>query len=62
MRITCPSDVAEVVVAPLLGELIERYPALRIELAPERNHCSISRAARPTSRYAPCGRSAEISS
>jgi DNA-binding transcriptional LysR family regulator len=34
VRITCPSDVAEVVVAPMLGELLERYPGLRVELVP----------------------------
>ncbi len=34
VRITCPPDVAEVVVAPLLGPLLSRHPALRIELSP----------------------------
>jgi DNA-binding transcriptional LysR family regulator len=34
VRITCPPDVAEVVVAPLLGELVSRYPSLRIALEP----------------------------
>jgi DNA-binding transcriptional LysR family regulator len=34
VRITCPPDVADVVVAPLLGELLARHPGLRIELDP----------------------------
>ena len=34
VRIACPPDVADVVVAPLLRELFARYPALRIEIAP----------------------------
>ena len=34
VRITCPPDVAEVVVAPLLSELFQRHPALRIEIDP----------------------------
>jgi DNA-binding transcriptional LysR family regulator len=32
VRITCPPDVAEVVVVPLLSELFRRYAALRVEL------------------------------
>src|SRR5262249_38271813 len=32
VRITSPSDTAEVVVAPLVTELLRRHPALRIEL------------------------------
>ena len=32
VRITCPPDAAEVAVAPLLPELLRRYPALRIGL------------------------------
>ena len=32
VRMTCPPDVAEVVVAPLLHELLARHPALRVEL------------------------------
>jgi DNA-binding transcriptional LysR family regulator len=32
VRIACPSDVAEVVVAPLLPELLARHPALRLTL------------------------------
>jgi DNA-binding transcriptional LysR family regulator len=34
VRIACPPDVADVVIAPLLRDLFERYPALRIEIAP----------------------------
>jgi DNA-binding transcriptional LysR family regulator len=34
VRITCPDDVADVVVAPLLGELFAQHPALRISLDP----------------------------
>jgi DNA-binding transcriptional LysR family regulator len=34
VRITCPPDVAAVVVAPLIDELVERHPALRVELQP----------------------------
>jgi DNA-binding transcriptional LysR family regulator len=34
VRLTCPQDVAEVLIAPLLRELLARHPALRIELAP----------------------------
>jgi len=34
VRITCPPDVAEVVLAPLLSELIARHPKLRITLDP----------------------------
>ena len=34
VRITCPPDVAEVVLAPLLSELIVRHPKLRITLDP----------------------------
>lgn len=34
VRIACPPDVADVVVAPLLRELLTRHPALRVEIAP----------------------------
>jgi DNA-binding transcriptional LysR family regulator len=34
IRITCPPDVAAVVIAPLIHELLARHPALRVELAP----------------------------
>jgi DNA-binding transcriptional LysR family regulator len=34
VRIACPPDVADVVVAPLLRELFTRHPLLRIEIAP----------------------------
>ncbi len=32
VRLTCPADVAEIVVAPLLPELLGRHPALRVDL------------------------------
>jgi DNA-binding transcriptional LysR family regulator len=32
VRLTCPADVAEVVVTPLLPELLRRHPGLRIDL------------------------------
>lgn len=32
VRLTCPPDVAEVLLTPLLPELFERYPKLRVEL------------------------------
>jgi DNA-binding transcriptional LysR family regulator len=34
VRITCPADVAEVVVVPILRELFTRHPALSLELSP----------------------------
>lgn len=34
VRVTCPPDVAEMLVVPLLPELLERHPALRVELVP----------------------------
>jgi DNA-binding transcriptional LysR family regulator len=34
VRITCPADVAAVIVAPLVRELSARHPALRFELEP----------------------------
>lgn len=34
VRITCPPDVAEVVLVPLLGELLMRHPRLRVMLDP----------------------------
>jgi DNA-binding transcriptional LysR family regulator len=34
VRVTCPDDVAEVVVVPALRELLRAHPALRVELAP----------------------------
>jgi len=34
VRITCPPDVAEVVLAPLLNELLAQHPKLRIALDP----------------------------
>lgn len=34
VRVTCPPDVAEVLLTPLFAELFERYPKLRIALEP----------------------------
>jgi len=34
VRIACPPDVANVVIAPLLRELLTLHPALRVEVAP----------------------------
>jgi DNA-binding transcriptional LysR family regulator len=34
VRVTCPDDVAEVVVVPALRGLFQRHPALRVELSP----------------------------
>lgn len=34
VRITCPPDLAQVVIAPLLGGLLRQHPALRIALDP----------------------------
>jgi len=34
VRIACPPDTADVVLAPLLAELFDHHPALRIELEP----------------------------
>ncbi|HEU4533424.1 MAG TPA: LysR family transcriptional regulator, partial [Polyangiaceae bacterium] len=34
VRVTCPPDVADMVVVPLLPELLGRHPALRVELIP----------------------------
>jgi DNA-binding transcriptional LysR family regulator len=34
VRMTCPADVAEVVVVPFLRQLFTQHPALRIELTP----------------------------
>jgi DNA-binding transcriptional LysR family regulator len=34
VRIACPADVAEVLLAPLLSDLLARHPALRVELDP----------------------------
>jgi len=43
VRITCPPDVAEVVVAPLLRELLNAHPALRITLAPGESVLDLTR-------------------
>jgi DNA-binding transcriptional LysR family regulator len=57
VRLTCPPDVAQVVVAPMLRELRARHPALRFQLDPgeavldlTRREADIAlRTARPTS-------------
>jgi DNA-binding transcriptional LysR family regulator len=43
VRITCPPDVAEVVVAPLLRELLSRHPGLRIALTPGESLLDLTR-------------------
>jgi DNA-binding transcriptional LysR family regulator len=43
VRITCPPDVAEVVVAPLLQELLASHPALRITLSPGESVLDLTR-------------------
>ena len=43
VRITCPADVAEVVVAPLLGELFARHPALRVSIDPSETLLDLAR-------------------
>ncbi|HEY6726994.1 MAG TPA: LysR family transcriptional regulator [Polyangiaceae bacterium] len=43
VRVTCPPDAAEVVLVPLLPELIERHPSLRIELAPSEALADLTR-------------------
>ena len=36
VRVSCPPDLAEVVIAPLLVELFARHPRLRIDVTPAR--------------------------
>lgn len=43
VRITCPADVADVVVVPLLRELFTRYPGLRLELTPGESILDLTR-------------------
>lgn len=43
VRITCPPDAAEVVLVPLLPELIEHHPSLRIEIAPSEALADLTR-------------------
>jgi DNA-binding transcriptional LysR family regulator len=43
VRLTCPPDVAEVVVVPLLHELLARYPGLRVVLTPGESVLDLTR-------------------
>jgi len=43
VRITCSPDVATVLVAPMLPGLLERHPALRIELEPSESLLDLTR-------------------
>lgn len=43
VRVTCPPDAAEVVLVPLLPELIERHPRLRVEIAPSEALADLTR-------------------
>lgn len=43
VRVTCPPDVAEVVVAPLLQELLALHPGLRISLSPGESVLDLTR-------------------
>ena len=43
VRIACPPDVANVVIAPLLRELFAAHPALRVEIAPGEAVIDLSR-------------------
>jgi DNA-binding transcriptional LysR family regulator len=43
VRLTCPPDVAAVIVAPLIRELIEKHPAIRVELHPAETILDLTR-------------------
>lgn len=43
VRLTCPPDLADVTVAPLLREVLARHPALRVELDPGEAVVDLSR-------------------
>jgi DNA-binding transcriptional LysR family regulator len=43
VRIACPPDVAEVIVAPLVPELLARHPSLRLEIDPGENVLDLTR-------------------
>jgi DNA-binding transcriptional LysR family regulator len=43
VRVTCPPDVAEVVVAPMLQELLSLHPGLRIALSPGESVLDLTR-------------------
>src|SRR5262249_54559272 len=43
VRITCPPDVAEVVLVPLLPRLLERHPGLSLEIDPGETTLDLTR-------------------
>jgi DNA-binding transcriptional LysR family regulator len=43
VRLACPPDVAAVVVAPLLSDLLDRYPGLCVELEPSESVLDLTR-------------------
>jgi len=43
VRITCPADLAEVVIVPLLPELLRRHPALSVDLEPGETTLDLTR-------------------
>ncbi len=43
VRVACPPDVAEVIVAPLVPELLSRHPALRVEIDPGESVVDLTR-------------------
>lgn len=43
VRVTCPPDVAEVVIVPLLAELLAKHPALRVSLMPGESVLDLTR-------------------
>ena len=55
VRITCPADVAEVVIVPLLPRLLVRHPSLSVDLEPGETTLDLTRS-RPTWRSGPCDR------
>lgn len=43
VRLTCPRDAAEIVVAPMLGRLLAEHPRLRVELNPGESVLDLTR-------------------
>lgn len=43
VRIACPADAAQVLIAPLLPELLKRHPRLRIEITPGESVVDLAR-------------------